>query len=101
MIIKAINTAYTSNNKYILQISGDGWDGSYNGCLNQFNGSYSWGNQNSGVSNRSDCDNLRNVLQTGFYWRFDRVMNTVSVSVRFKVVSCPTVLTTITGCTGV
>jgi hypothetical protein len=80
MNIQAINTAYTSNNKFILQIPDGGWGGSSNGCLNQFNGSYSWGNQNGGASNRSDCNNLLSALQTGCYWRFDWLMNAISVS---------------------
>jgi hypothetical protein len=92
MIIKAINTAYTSNNMFILQIPGGEWDGSYNGCFNQFNGSYSWGNENSGVSNRSDCNNLPSVLQAGCYWRFDWLMNAISVprAIQSRIMSnCP------------
>jgi hypothetical protein len=99
MIVQVINTVYTSSSIFVLQIPGSGWSASPNGCLDQFNGSYSWGNQYGGVSNRSDCANLPSAIQAGCYWRFDWLMDTYNPSVQYTVVSCPSALTTITGCT--
>jgi hypothetical protein len=83
---------------FVLQIPGSGWGYSSNGCSSQFNGSYSWGNQFGGVVSRSDCNNLPSVLQVGCYWRFDWLLNASNSTVAFTEVSCPTVLTTNTGC---
>jgi len=98
MIVQVINTAYSSNNIFVLQIPGGGWATSSNGCSSQFNGSYSWGNQYNGISNRSACANLPNSLQAGCYWRFDWLMNANDPTVSFTQVECPSVLTSITGC---
>ncbi len=83
---------------FILQIPGSGWGSTANGCLSQFNGSYVWGQQYGGVGTRSDCANLPNSLQAGCYWRFDWFMNSDSPLIAFQPVSCPSVLTNITGC---
>jgi hypothetical protein len=40
MIVQVINTVNTSSNMFSLLIPGSGWSASPNGCLNQFNGSY-------------------------------------------------------------
>jgi hypothetical protein len=99
MIVQVINTVNTSSNMFSLLIPGSGWGGSPNGCLHQFNGSYSWGNQYGGVSDQSDCANLPNDLQAGCYWRFDWLMNATNLSVQFMAVSCPSALIRNTGCT--
>ncbi|CAF1106724.1 unnamed protein product [Adineta steineri] len=98
MIIQVINTAYTADNMFILQIPGGGWGGSSNGCASQFNSSYTFGNQYGGITSRTNCSSLPSVLQAGCYWRFDWFMNAYNPSARFKIVSCPTSLTSKTGC---
>jgi hypothetical protein len=101
MIVQVINTASSSGNIFVLQIPGSGWGYSANGCLSQFNGSYSWGNQFNGINNRSDCQNIPGVLQAGCYWRFDWLMDSYMPTVQFMQVSCPNQLTINTGCTRV
>lgn len=98
IILQAVNTAYSSYNMFVLHIPGGGWLGTANGCASQFSSSFTWGQQDGGVSNRSQCATLPSALQSGCYWRFDWLMNVVNPDVRFKEVSCPSVLTNITGC---
>ncbi|UJR25892.1 hypothetical protein I4U23_007240 [Adineta vaga] len=97
-IVQVINSASTTDNTFILQIPGSGWGYSSNGCSQQFGGSYLWGNQFGGLTNRANCSNLPIVLRRGCYWRFDWFMNANNPSARFKQVSCPTALTDKTGC---
>lgn len=97
MIVQVINTAYVTDYLFVLQIPGSGWGSSTNGCPNQFNTS-SWGNQQTGFTNRSSCADLPISLRAGCYWRFDWFMNANNPSARFKEVTCPTALTTKSGC---
>ena len=98
MIVQAVNTAYTSDNTFIIHIPGGGWMNAFNGCASQFGGPFSWGQQYDGVQNRSECAYLPSVLQPGCYWRFDWLMNSHNPDVRFKQIVCPSLLTDITGC---
>ena len=98
IIVQIVNTAYVAYNLFTLQVPSSGWFGTLNGCASQFNSSYSWGQQNGGVSNRSECAYLPPALQSGCYWRFDWFMNSNNPPLRFKAVPCPAVLTAITGC---
>jgi hypothetical protein len=98
MIVQATNTgADLSYNHFDLQIPGGGL-GYFSGCLSQYNGSYSWGQQYGGVSNRSDCANLPTNIQDGCYWRFDWFMNANNPNITFIEVPCPTNLTSRTNC---
>ena len=96
MMIQVTNSG-ANLNYFGLQIPGGGM-GSNSGCLSQYNGSYSWGAQYGGVSNLSDCANLPANIQPGCNWRFDWLLNVENPSVNFTQVSCPTELTSITGC---
>jgi hypothetical protein len=98
LIVQVTNTAYEPYNLFVLQMPGGGWGSSTNGCSAQFSSSYSWGEQYGGVSNRSECADLPNVLQAGCYWRFDWFMDADNIITQFKPVSCPSALTTNTGC---
>ena len=98
IIVQAIDTAYSSNNMFTLLIPGAGWHSSPNKCETQFSTTYGWGQQNGGVSNRSQCASLPLALQSGCYWRFDWFMNAINTQLRFKEVPCPAVLTNKTGC---
>ena len=98
LIVQATNDAGVNYNIFTIQMPGTGWLGNVNGCVNQFGGSFSWGDIYHGISNRSDCNNLPSVLQRGCFWRFDWFMNADLPSVRFKEVSCPSILTANTGC---
>ncbi len=98
MIVQVTNTGGDlGNNQFDLQMPGGGF-GIFNGCTSQFPGSYSWGAQYGGVSSRTDCYNLPSVLQPGCFWRFDWFQNANNPSMRFKQVTCPSVLTANTNC---
>lgn len=98
MIVQTVNTAYISMNMFTIHIPGGGWIGTINGCINQFGSGFTWGEQTDGVRNRSECANLPGVFQRGCYWRFDWLMNAYISDVRFKEITCPSILTNITGC---
>ncbi len=98
MIVQVTNTGGDlGNNQFDLQIPGGGF-GLFNGCQTQFPGSYSWGAQYGGVSQRSNCANLPTVLQPGCYWRFDWFQGANNPSMTFTEVTCPSVLTAKTQC---
>ena len=101
MIVQVTNTGGAlGNNQFDLQMPGGGM-GIYDGCSSQFpdTNPSSWGQQYGGVSERSDCDRLPDVIQAGCYWRFDWFMNADNPTVSFKQVTCPSVLTANTQCT--
>ena len=98
MIVQATNTGGDlGGDHFDLQMPGGGM-GYFSGCLSQYTGSYSWGQQYGGVSNRSDCANLPLNIQDGCYWRFDWFMNADNPNISFKEVPCPTDLTARTSC---
>jgi len=98
MIVQVTNTDDDVDyDLFNLQIPGGGM-GYYSGCLNQYNGSYSWGQQYGGISNRTDCANLPSAIQDGCYWRFDWFMNADNPTISFIEVPCPTALTAKTSC---
>ena len=98
IIVQVVDTVYTSGDSFTILIPGGGWTGTANGCISQYGSSYSWGTQYHGVSQRSDCDRIPSTLQQGCYWRFDWLLNVENPNVRYRSISCPTVLTTISGC---
>ncbi len=100
LIVQVTNTGSDlGSNQFDLQMPGGGV-GIFNGCLSQFPGTYSssWGQQYGGVSQRTDCFNLPSVLLSGCLWRFDWFMNANNPSMRFKQITCPSVLTANTQC---
>ena len=98
MIVQVTNTGGDlGSNHFDLQMPGGGV-GMFDGCSRQFPGSFSWGAQYGGVSQRSNCDNLPTVLRPGCYWRFDWFQNADNPSISFKQVTCPSVLTAKTQC---
>lgn len=55
----------------LVQIPG-GNTSSIDACANEFSVSQSvFGQPGSGVTNRSDCDNLPDAMKPGCQWRFD------------------------------
>jgi hypothetical protein len=98
MIVQAINTdADLSYSHFDLEISGGGID-YFSGCLNQYNGSYSWGQKYGGFGNRSDCANLPASIQDDCYWPFDWFLNADNPNITFIEVPCPVNLTSKTNC---
>ena len=99
MIVQVTNTGGDlGNNHFDLQMPGGGFGIFTQACPAQFPGSYSWGAQYGGVSQRSDCANLPSALQSGCYWRFDWFQNADNPSISFKQVACPSVMTNKTQC---
>ncbi|CAE6384578.1 unnamed protein product [Rhizoctonia solani] len=86
-------------NHFDLMIPGGGVGIFGQGCATQYGApSKGWGDQYGGVSSRSECSQLPSALQAGCYWRFDWFKGADNPSVSFKQVSCPSQLTSITGC---
>ncbi len=84
-------------NHFDLAMPGGGF-GMFDGCTRQFGSGYSWGAQYGGVSQRTDCDNLPAVFQSGCHWRFDWFQNADNPTISFMEVPCPSVLTANTQC---
>ena len=81
-----------------LQIPGGGV-GIFNGCSSQFGApNDGWGNRFGGVTNRDQCNQLPDQLRSGCFWRFDWFKNADNPNVNFRQVSCPSQLTSISGC---
>ena len=98
LIVQVTNTGGDlGNNHFDLQMPGGGF-GIFDGCTSQFGNSYSWGQQYGGISQRLECSNLPAVLRSGCLWRFDWFGNADNPTMRFKPVTCPTVLTANTNC---
>ncbi|KAF2190767.1 glycoside hydrolase family 45 protein [Zopfia rhizophila CBS 207.26] len=101
MIIQASNTAYdvATANRFSLAVPG-GNTTSHDACANQFGVSQTvFGEENSGVESKDDCDNLPESMRPGCLWRFDWFQNALYPSATFKRVVCPAELTEKTGCT--
>ena len=98
MIVQVTSTNSGPGNCFGLQIPGAGWGSSPNACQTQFNLSSIWGSPYGGVSTRADCALLPLAIQAGCYWRFDWLMDVQNPNVTFQEVSCPSALTSITGC---
>ncbi|KAH8822753.1 glycoside hydrolase family 45 protein [Flagelloscypha sp. PMI_526] len=99
LVVQATNTGGDlGNNHFDLLMPGGGVGIFTQGCPAQF-GSWNGGAQYGGVSSRAECDNLPSSVRSGCYWRFDWFQNTDNPSVSFTQVTCPTALTSISGCT--
>jgi len=101
MIVQASNTAYdvSTANRFSLAIPG-GNTTSYDACANQFGVSQTvFGEANSGVQSKEDCDNLPKSLRAGCKFRFDWFEDALYPTAKFTRVTCPKDLTEKTGCT--
>jgi hypothetical protein len=73
--------------------------GIFDGCTPQFGTpSTGWGQTYGGISSRSQCDAFPAALKPGCYWRFDWFMNADNPNMNFREVTCPSALTSKTGC---
>lgn len=99
MIVQATNTGDDlGQGHFDLMIPGGGV-GIFNGCSAQWGApSDGWGQRYGGVSSRDQCNQLPSQLRQGCYWRFDWFKNAQNPNVNFKLVSCPSQLTSISGC---
>ncbi|KAF9010907.1 glycoside hydrolase family 45 protein [Hymenopellis radicata] len=101
MIIQATNTGGDlGSNQFDLMIPGGGVGIFTQGCPAQY-GSWNGGATYGGVSSRTECDNLPEAVREGCYFRFDWFEGADNPSVSFQEVTCPSELTSITGCTRV
>lgn len=99
MVVQVTNTGGDlGSNHFDLQLPGGGV-GIFNGCQSQWNApSNGWGERYGGVSAESACSDLPNELQAGCKFRFEWFKNADNPSVTFKEVTCPSTLTSKTGC---
>ena len=96
MVVQSTSTGGDlGSNHFDLAMPGGGV-GIYDGCTPQFGGLA--GAQYGGITSRSQCDSFPSALKPGCYWRFDWFLNADNPSFTFKQVSCPSELTSRTGC---
>ncbi|KAI6314473.1 hypothetical protein MCOR34_004923 [Pyricularia oryzae] len=73
--------------------------GIFNACTEQYGApANGWGERYGGVRSRSECDAFPEKLKKGCYWRFDWFKGADNPSVSFKQVTCPSELTSKSGC---
>lgn len=97
MIVQVTNKGGDLGSRHFdLQIPGGGL-GIFDGCSPQF-GHWNGGARYGGLSDASQCPNLPHALQHGCYWRFNDFKNADNPNAYFKRITCPSVLTDITGC---
>lgn len=98
MIVQAVNTGGDlGNNHFDLAIPGGGV-GLFNGCDTQWGApSSGWGAQYGGISSNT-CHEFPQPLQAGCNWRFNWFQGADNPAVNFREVSCPSELTSISGC---
>jgi hypothetical protein len=99
-VVQAVNTGGDlGDNHFDLLIPGGGV-GIYNACSDQYNApADGWGSRYGGVSSRDQCSQLPSSLQAGCQWRWDFLNGADNPSVSFNQVTCPSELTSISGCT--
>ncbi|KAK4155539.1 glycoside hydrolase [Chaetomidium leptoderma] len=99
MIVQASNTGGDlGNNHFDIAMPGGGV-GLFNACTNQYGApSNGWGQRYGGVSSKSECDGFPAALKAGCNWRFDWFMGADNPAVTFKEVTCPSELTSKSGC---
>ncbi|KAF8761974.1 Glycoside hydrolase family 45 protein [Rhizoctonia solani] len=96
MIVQTTNTGGDlGNNHFDLMIPGGGVGIFGQGCASQYGHLLQGG---CTVWRRFECSQLPSALQAGCNWRFDWFQNADNPSVSFKQVTCPSQLTSITGC---
>ncbi|KAF1951079.1 barwin-like endoglucanase [Byssothecium circinans] len=100
MVIQASNTAYDikTTNRFSLAVPG-GNTTSHDACSRQYGVDQSvFGNNNTGVNRKEDCDRLPSNLKSACQWRFDWFKDASFPTAKFKRVACPTDLTNKTQC---
>lgn len=99
MIVQVTNTgADLSTSHFDIQIPGGGV-GIFNGCQSQWGApSDGWGARYGGVSSEAECNQLPAQLQAGCKFRFGWFKNADNPTMTYKEVTCPTELTSISGC---
>ncbi|KAK7460431.1 Endoglucanase 5A [Stygiomarasmius scandens] len=99
LTVQATNTGGDlGSNQFDLLIPGGGVGIFTQGCPAQF-GSWNGGQQYGGVSSRDECSQLPAALVAGCQFRFDWFMGADNPGVTFQEVTCPSELTSISGCT--
>ncbi|KAF7263922.1 hypothetical protein GWI33_000903 [Rhynchophorus ferrugineus] len=100
MIVQVTNTGSDlGTNHFDIQMPGSGVGIFTRGCYSQWNAPWSgWGQQYGGVSSDSECYQLPSQLQSGCHFRFNWFQNADNPQVNFQQVTCPSALTSITGC---
>jgi hypothetical protein len=100
MIVQVTNTGGDlGDNHFDLQIPGGGF-GIFDGCTKQFPGTppANWGMRYGGVSSGTACDGLPAPLVAGCKVRFDWGLGMDNPNINFRRVTCPSALTSRTGC---
>ncbi|KAL2754978.1 glycoside hydrolase family 45 protein [Sodiomyces alcalophilus JCM 7366] len=99
MVVQATNTgADLGDNHFDIAIPGGGV-GIFNACTDQWNApADGWGERYGGVSSRQECEQLPAALQDGCFWRFDWFGGADNPDVEFTQVSCPSEITSRSGC---
>ncbi|KAF1996185.1 glycoside hydrolase family 45 protein [Amniculicola lignicola CBS 123094] len=98
MIVQASNTAYdVKANRFSLAVPGG--NTTSDTCAKQFGVEQTvFGEMGSGVTSLENCDSLPDALKPGCEWRFNWFNDTLYPTANFKRVTCPTELTSKTGC---
>lgn len=97
MVVQSTNTGGDlSDNHFDIQMPGGGL-GVFDGCSPQF-GSTLPGERYGGVTSRSQCDQMPELLKDGCHWRFDWFENADNPDFTFEQVQCPKAITDVTGC---
>jgi hypothetical protein len=76
-------------------------EGGQNACIAQYDAPSpnAWGRQFGGVTSAADCSALPEELQAGCLWRFEWTGGDVNTTTTlFEEATCPTELTSISGC---
>jgi len=99
MIVQVTNTGSDlSTSHFDIQIPGGGV-GIFNGCSSQWGApSDGWGARYGGVASAADCSQLPTQLQAGCQFRFGWFKNADNPTMTYQEVTCPTELTSISGC---
>lgn len=98
MVVQVTNTGYDlTDNHFDIAIPGGG-QGIFEGCKAQYGIWYTETNRYGGISDWRLCYKLPKPLLAPCLWRFNWFKNTENPMATFKAVSCPKVLTDITGC---
>ncbi|XP_076255679.1 endoglucanase-like [Rhynchophorus ferrugineus] len=100
MVVQVINTGSDlGSNHFDIQVPGGGVGIFTRGCQTQWNAPWSgWGQQYGGVSSDAECSQLPSELQDGCHFRFNWFQNADNPQVYFEQVTCPSELTSLSGC---
>ncbi|KAJ3000063.1 hypothetical protein HDV02_000711 [Globomyces sp. JEL0801] len=105
MIVQITNTGGDlAGQQFDLALPGGGVGYFRGACKTQWgvqdqNGQSGWGDTYGGVKSRNQCEQLPNEIRRGCYFRFDWFNNADNPGISYSKVTCPTQLTSITGCT--